>query len=228
MNIAIEYLTRNGLLRELLTIPCSLFLKNKDGQKLVVTIHEDEQEYLVSQYKIYECLFDSRFPPIDRYFSSDLFNDPHVLVSGFEPIECLPRSISVDENGYNSPMPTEIYNSYFENILNVEGHRRKKEQWLWSAFVDIFHPQMPTFSFMMSRLYSFPYRFGDSSDMEEQQANIRNNFPHDYKNWLTWKTMMLDFDGVPAELVFRRNAITSLPSSSFSQDGGASAAIHPN
>lgn len=223
MNLGIEYLARTGLLKEFFTSPCSLFLersprskKKLKGTKLVVTISNGNDYYIVkhwyvSLFKDYEAL-----PAMEEYYVEDVFSSPNVIVPDYRLFKYKNKYPS-RQNSWRTPMPEDVFKTYHDEYFNSKQHRTACEKWLLETFLKVHIPELFKFG---DRLTTY---FGTKipTDMitKKQKHELLNNFPKKNKYWEMWRRYMLDFDGTPGELSF----INSFPTitSSFSSSSSS-------
>lgn len=209
MNIAIEYLVRNKRTRNLLHIPCSLFLNTETDRKLVVTIknHYGPGELTVKHWLLWEATSEDRFPKFIEYKvkKEDVFTSEHVVVP-----KC--KLLRFEESPYPSgtkqhsdfPHSTEEQQEYEDCIVNFYNppvHNQKRTNWLWQAFSDQCVPE------------DLKFDIGQTSKSFDLQREIIQFYSKPlWHTWIYWKRHLLDFPGPAAELVFHAEYNQGIPS----------------
>lgn len=202
MNLAIEYLQRSKTIRNFLQPPCSLFLENDDGRKLVVTLEEtiaDLTCYLVKQWDVWAKVPDD---PLPRYNSclvpkSAVFADERVVPEGYRPIQYTEEPVDTSNNTFKKPMPEELYEFYCWNYLNAKCHKATKEDWIWDVYMAVHHPDMDLgFSVHDLIFYKVVMK-------QEQKLHLRK-IPASWHRWCLWKKHLIPDDcaTVATELIF--------------------------
>lgn len=186
MNLGIEYLVRTGVVRNFLETPCSLFYQNKEGDKLVVTLHKEDPGYAMRHWKVFA--YGENLPPMEEFYTETPFDDFRVP-SGFTLLEYREEPVEDHENHWRRPMSISLYKSYCEHFLNSNRHRRIKEVWLWRGFTKACGIE-------------FERRAHFYLEYLTEAAIVEERYPDNWRRWLVWRKHMLDFQGVPGELIF--------------------------
>ena len=204
MSISIEYLTRTGLAKDLITFPCSVFLtKRQLGNRMAISIDKNKNGYSVKRWDIYECNQSQALPPMEEFLVENLFCDSRVVLSDTVILGFQHKPIPSEENSVKHPMPLVKYQNYFDKYLqNFDLHNNIKEQWLWNSFLSTYHPEMIVLGMSIKRAIGFFGSYGEKEIMREQKEIIEINFPKTWKFWSMWKKYMLEFEGIPGEFCF--------------------------
>lgn len=222
MNLGIEYLIRSKLIREFMTLPCSIFVK-RDYEKKVVTINKANIQndkhatlYDVKNWLISECDEEQPIPSIEEFIvrDVDLFCSSHTILKGYTPLYFDCNSIEWRRNRGNNghPMPDYIYEDYFHKMLNPISHASKREGFLWKAFTTAYIPAIehiameeeePSYRGWGSSIGRRRKTKSPQPSFLNQQNLIEKNFKNIWLGWLKWKKFML-FNTVPGELIFMR------------------------
>lgn len=198
MNLAIEYLVRKGLTKNLLCTPVSLFY-NRAGCRRgkVVCIHAKENGYIVKHWYLSACLSNRALPSMKEFYSTDPFTDPNVILSRpFSLLQYNEKPVPDCQNDWRNPMPEYLYDSFCDSFLCSDSHRRARQHWLWNAFMHTYHHRVEN---------PFEWRFSHTgrskSYKTSQMSIIREMHPNSWKRWKLWQKHM-EFDTLHAELVF--------------------------
>jgi len=186
VNLGIEYLARVGLLSEFLTIPCSLFLdvsrKTKTkSEKLVVTISNGGDNYIVKHWHISHCTIEEALPPMEEHYVKD-FSNPNVIVPGYRLLKYNKNPYPGNKNTWRLPMPDSTYQKYHNQYFNADCHRLARDKWLFHSFLKIFLPNMFTFGETIRHGY-FGTRIPAELITSRQKHEIERNFPKEWKYW---------------------------------------------
>ena len=215
MNLAIEYLLRNKRIHSMLTLPTSLFLTTEKDQKLIVTLNNSYgcRDVLVKHWKLWETTAEHRLPPFNEYRVSraELFDSPNVILK-----EC--RIMNYEEDPYpcGGKQHTDIslgnsqeqeYHLCLDNFYNSELHRQARLSWLWHAFESIYVTEELKFQ--------YEGKYCTSAGMQLQRDSVQFYSKPVWYTWLYWRKHLLDFTGVAAELIFRRDYMKEEPADSI-------------
>lgn len=216
MNLGTEYLVRSDLIKKFLNLPCSIFVKSNED-RVVVTINKSnnkENTCCVRNWFISSCEENQPIPNMKEYMveCKELNCHPAVILRGFTPIYFNCNSVEHKRNRGNGghPMPDYLYRSYFNDLLSPIHHYKKKEDFLWSTFVDTY---LPSIRYITDRELHYHYFYSKLSkeaikrrNYDRQQKLTEANFKNTWKSWLKWKKFML-FDTIPGELIFLKDYI---------------------
>jgi hypothetical protein len=178
MNICLEYLSRNGIIEQLIGLPTSLFLVGENDKKLILTIQKYGENYLVKHWKVYETTKEDVLPPSNKFICSKLFSDKTIL-SGYN-FEKPSGSIPSLENS-SEPMPDWMYKLMWNNVYCY--NKEDKETWLWEVFSEIYCAQVKTAIIKINKTFRFP-KFNES---KEEKDIIAKFVPKIWKKWLNWR-----------------------------------------
>ena len=187
MNLGIEYLIRTGTIKDFLEAPCSLFCRTEENDKFVITLHEENTGYVIRHWKVFAA--GKNLPPMEEFYTEDPFEDPRIKPSGSTLLEYQEEPVEDHDNYYNRPMAISLYKSYCEHFLNSNKHQRVKEVWLWRSFTKAAN-------------IKFERRVHFYMEYLTEAAIVEEKYPDDWRRWLVWRKHMLDFQGVPGELIF--------------------------
>ena len=195
MNLAIDYLIRTNLIKNWFNVPCSLFLNNKDGTKLVVTINEEINYYSIKHWDILYPTKESLPPMIDFLIpKNQIFTSPLVILPNYSLLEHKNEYISSYLNEYNHPMSRELYNHFYEQIINGKLNKRTRMNWLWKQFIRVHSINLYSREHYISSVYC-----SEDDIINEQRNLVCSNMKEEWQCWELWqKNMLLD----PAELIF--------------------------
>ncbi len=195
MTPAIEYLIRTDLIKELITIPCSLFLTNSN---IVITIEEEFKSsnyYSVKHWQIYQCSKEQALPFMNEFkvLKSLIFQHDGIILKGHNLLKYKQESISSYNNGRHAPMTSGLYEYYYENTTNSTFHNKTRINWLWDKFIHIYAPHLCKPSHYINTYNS------DASIADKQRNLVCKYMRRQWKFWLMWqKYMLLN----PGELFF--------------------------
>ncbi len=205
MNLFMEYASRNRILPDFFEVPCSLFVEDKENQKIVLAFHS-----ILSTSTI--MLRTWTFPQLEATKSLPLFQDQQIpkekflesVPDGFSPLEYIFVPIHGSLNRTSQPMKEHIYSSYFDSLLNNNQHEWDKEAWLWDAFLQSYGIDVPCPDFL-------PRDLG----LRDAQMTVQHTMRRFWQYWTMWKIHMLNVNKgtVAGELVFQREATSSSVSS---------------
>jgi hypothetical protein len=203
MNLAIEYILRSDRIKNLLHLPCSLFLvKNIEDlptEKMVVTLvpsYDYDDHILIRHWNINKSIATAVLPPYQEYKidKSEVFTSPYTVVPGYSLFRFREEPFLTGSKQYPDP-PYNIfqdkeYNDCLDNFYYPKLHFTLKENWLWSTFNRIYVPTN------IKQSYS-------SKHPKNFQREIVSNYCKDtWSTWLYWRRHLLEFSGPAAELVF--------------------------
>ena len=190
MNLAVEYLIRTDIIKNLFETPCSLMLINcKDAGRLVITIEESPEGFSVRHWDV-EASENHELPDSVEYHidKDDIFSDNRVVVPGYFMVASRESYIPTIHNTYRHPMPEPSYNSYYKNILCSQANKWRREKWLWRCFFRRKSKKVPT-----------------DSDFAIEQNYIKREKPNAWDQWMHWRYVMLhNRVKVATELVFHK------------------------
>jgi hypothetical protein len=200
MNLAVEYLLRNGCIRNMFRMPISLCLFNQE-KKLVVTIKEETPLTdccTVNHWNITDCQFYQVLPSISEYriAKENLFSHHSVMLPGWTLLKYRYESVPAEQNSDHTPMLEEVYKYYYEDIFDSLLHRETKVNWIWAEFIETYIPEI---------WHSMPYistKDSLSELAEKQRTFVMNNHPKLWGYWKKWNRYMLFPEFIPGELVF--------------------------
>jgi hypothetical protein len=205
MNISLEYLQRTGVLKDIASYPCSLFLTHPyNNNKIVIVVDRRGDKFILRQWDVFACEADQILPPLKETVVENPF-EAKFIPFGYILFDCRTQSIPWRENGVTHPMKQDRYYAYFDNICqnNFIRHNEAKDRWLWAAFISIYHPELLVYSMSVKRSLNFYSSYGESEIINDQKQIVDTNFPRDWKCWNIWRRHMLDYMGVPGEYLFR-------------------------
>lgn len=192
MNPASEYLIRKNIAKELLQIPCSLFLFHKeDLSKLVITISEEfkkSEYYSVKHWNLECCSSSQALPPMTefRVVKNKIFSDERVILKSYSTIGYQYDDIPSEENSFRQPMSKELYSFYFLHTLEGMKHDRVKSAWLWNHFVRIYLPKLHQSNLNLSR-----FSLNKNTTDEDQRRLVSEYMKKEWKYWKLWQNFML-------------------------------------
>jgi hypothetical protein len=200
MTPALEYLIRTDLIKEWLTVPCSLFLHFRgDARKVVVTIAEEfkpSDHYSVKHWQIGVSTPEQALPFMEEYrvFKGEVFTNPHTIVPNHTLLGYHQESIASHHNTFRQPMSPELYGYYYENATNSLLHIKKRANWLWSQFALIHAPDL----YASSHYISSAFR-SEASLADEQRDLVSKYMKKQWRYWQMWQKHLLLS---PGELIF--------------------------
>ncbi len=195
MNPAIEYVLRDDKIRNMLSLPSSIFINKDDGNKLIITIHASNgYEFIkVNHWKLWEI--ENKFPVNDEFTVDieDLFTSPSICLKNCTLLE-------YEEDPYESgkAQSTDMitgmqqqseYEKPFLNFFNSMKHRKNRFKWLWNAF----ESHLP--EDIMNHLLA--------EDKEMLRELIKCNYRGWWFSWTKWMRIFLESKQVSSELVFK-------------------------
>ena len=191
MNLAIEYLTRTGLIKNFLQMPCSICLESAD-RKMVVVLKEifDRPDFI----KVVQWLFADRFvddwpeKSVFRISTEELFDSEHVVVPFFRPIPYRDEPIPTKYNNYKQPMSSVRLENHVTSMTNSYLHKKKRINWLWSIF--------------RSRYFGLHCGEYDQYRFEEERSYVRQK-RSEWSVWEKWRRAMLPEGVAAGELMFQ-------------------------
>jgi hypothetical protein len=192
MNIAIEYVLRNGRIQDLLMLPCSLFLEKKD-HKLIITIHDRKRDIAVRHWNLdkptdFMPAFDERNIP-----SSEVFVNPDVIVADYKLLEFVEEPyVNLGKQHPDLPQAAIQEKDYWDcldNFFQPKAMYKVREDWLWESFNKIH----------VTKRIRDAY---DSPKPSAQREFVKHYSKSAWKIWDFWKKNLLNFSGPSPELVF--------------------------
>ena len=201
MNLAIEYLTRNSVLKDFFVLPCSLFLESfcKTKRLVVVFDKHPNKDYLIqiNKYNLLEWS-QSGFPnscvaELDRHL---IFKNEIFLNKDFCPIVYQENPINTRFNSYNHPMNKEEYENFVFNFLNSSIHRSYKKDWLWDSFTAVYLAEN-----ILQKKMQLP-TIERRCVVEEEKRYVRHNRPRHWRLWKLWTSRLFFKETIATELIF--------------------------
>lgn len=196
MNLALEYLLRNGQARKLLQFPCSLPLNHREtGRELLVTIREPfGGVFLNVQHWDLRKLSFGGLPRFTEYTvdRDDVFADKAIIVPNHDLLKFTENSF-VTGGRQQSDNPHCVlqeveYQSCFNSFLNPHIHRISRANWLWRIFYAHHIPGHLSW-------------YAPTPDLE--RAIAQQYAKREWGYWKTWRKNLIDFDtSAASELVF--------------------------
>jgi hypothetical protein len=122
-------------------------------------------------------------------------------MDGFRPLQYVEEPVESGLNAPRRPIEPEIYHHYATNLLNSGFHRSVKEDFLWTAFYNVYmepfiekHPSWDEFDLGFQKM---------------QAKDFARKDKYLWTHWLLWKRVMMpeslqraDERGVAGELAF--------------------------
>lgn len=191
----------------MLTLPTSLFVKNKDDNKVIITINNSygQHSVIVKHWEVWKTTAEDKLPPFVEYKSNIdiLFDDPNVVVKEYTILDYEEEPFETGKKQYSDQPHSGIqeveYADSIDNMYNSMSHRRNRLEWLWEEFEKIYVP---------GDLKVETIR-GVGATLQRDLVNFYSK-PIWY-TWLYWRKHLLDFRGAAAELVFRREYMPREP-----------------
>lgn len=195
MNLAIEYLKRDGRAKELLPIPCSIFVQNKRNIKKAISIHKcfsSKKYVLVKHWKLSEDVCSSNFLPKfeeHKLLKSEIFYSDIVILKDYFVLPYEPELFAAGDRQYpegSRALSQEAeYTSFIDNFWNTKSNRRNREKWLWNAFESYYRLD------------------ANMTYYTERMFKCKTSYNSLWKKWLSWRKYMLDFEcKIASELIF--------------------------
>ena len=212
MTPAIEYLIRQDLIKDYLTMPFSLFLTERTTFKKMVLSVEDcfENHVLVKKWDLSSC--SNFFPNMEKFkvLKKEIFSSSHIILPGYELLKCIETPINSYVNSNRSPMSFNLYNESCEKFLSNPENNIKREIWLWKEFVFTNAKNLDFKKY--ADILNFHYHsngFKEKTFMKSEQFLIEKNMKKQWKCWLLWIENFMFQSG---ELFFRKeyDALSSL------------------
>mgnify|MGYP006908259799 CR=1 FL=1 len=214
MNLAFEYLLRHDLTKQFLKLPCSIFMaksakRPQKQSRIAVSIFERDDRYSIKRWDLTECEKDQALPPMEEIYVDDVIGEfKKIIPRGYRPISYIQGSIPNQHNHWRKPMTAELYNEFFNRMLNSAWHRRWRIVWLWQTFVSVYFEssdQRPQYAAgthidemaLKSQMYPVSSRYMDR-DMKVMSIEE----PRYYAFWTKWKDHITFPSASPGELVF--------------------------
>lgn len=205
MNLGIEYFVRSEFKNLTLFFPCSLFLTSKLGEKVVTTIDQENESYLVKYWHLSECQNSLALPPMKEIRVEDIF-DKEVHLSNYSLLSFQEQPIPTSLNHWRRPMPKKDYDSYCNNILLPIKHESAKKFWLWKEFSKIYNPSCGSSKVEDSHnAYNWLGVKLRRSEIYESQINrLKRDCPNLWKYWNIWQKNLIKKSKFAGELIFHR------------------------
>lgn len=189
MTPAIEYLIRTDLIKELLVIPCSLFLTS-NNKNIVVTIEEEFKNsnfYSIKHWQISSCYKEQALPFMEEFkvLKKDIFQHKGIILDKYNLLAYKQESISSYNNGRHAPMSSDLYKYYYENTTNSTFHNKVRINWLWKQFVCIYASHL-----CKQTNYILTYH-SDTGIADEQRKHVCKYMKRQWKFWIMWQKYML-------------------------------------
>jgi hypothetical protein len=207
MTPALEYLIRSGLIRQWFSLPCSLFLFQKETfSKLVITINEEFKPsdfYSVKHWHVDLCEPESALPAMTEYRvpKDRVFDDSAIIVPTHKLVRYQQDSVPSHHNSYKSPMSLELYGHFFDHMMTSFRHQNKRTNWLWSRFVRIYAPDLcDTTTYISSAFRS------EAEIAEDQRDLVSKHLKKQWQYWQLWQSYMLQN---PGELIFYKEYLNA-------------------
>jgi hypothetical protein len=206
MTPALEYAIRKNIVKDLLVIPCSLFLKNNcNDKKIVITIDEEfkkSNHFSVKHWNLESCTKDQALPGMIEFRvpKEEIFYNKSVIVPGYE-IKYIPEIIKVAFNHYKPPvmrpMSAELYNYLLENTFSSIHHDKYRINWLWSRFKQIYLKD-----FQIKRSYIHTIFNDEDYIFTDERYVVKTTMKKEWRYWQMWQKYL--FLQNPAELIFAK------------------------
>ena len=200
MNLTIEYLLRNGTIRQFFQTPCSVFLENSlFSKRLVICLKKNpnkEREIIVRQWHLLETEQNKVKKETFQVDELCVFSDPHVIVDGLKPIPYIEQPISSKANSYNHPIDLFEYNRGLKLFLNSSLHKSYKKDWLWDSFVQVYFNGLIMKNKMILPLLERRYL------IEQEKKYIKTNYCDYWRKWNIWVSRLISNEPVAPELIF--------------------------
>lgn len=211
MNLALEYLLRNGLIKNFLTLPCSVFMQNSDKIRIAVSIYERDDRYSIKRWDLTKCHKDQALPPMEEIYVDDVFGEFNKIVhEEYYPISYIFGSVPNRQNNWQKPMTKELYDKFINTALNSEWHYCWKIVWLWQTFISVYFKDFErnagygigTFldkSFLNSRRYPVTM---ENLYINQDKCRMVKDHPKYYDFWNKWVDNIVLPSALPGELIF--------------------------
>lgn len=202
----LEYLSRTSTIREFTTFPCSVFVTNtSNGEKIVFSIEKYKtNSFKVKKWYLSEVKLNGFLPKSETFLWEDVFEEIKNISSHLSLMKFTHKGYPARENSYNHPMSEDRFKLYYDGYMsNFSNHNMKKEYWLWNAYVSLYFPELVVIERSIKRNLRFFGELAEKEIYEDQKRSIKNKEPKKWNAWLSWKRNMLNFAGIPGELVFR-------------------------
>lgn len=200
MTPALEYLIRTDLVKEWLTIPCSLFLYEEESfRKKVVTVSEEFKPsgfYSVKHWNVADCSPEQALPHMDEFRvpKERLFSDQAVVLPDHRLMTYRYTPVPHHYNSYKKPMTRELYAHFYDSLLDSLAHFTHRQNWLWNQFVRIYAPDLCSYGNYI------PPVFRSDAEVAEDQRELTSRFlKRQWQYWTAWKNYLFH---APGELVF--------------------------
>lgn len=145
----------------------------------------------VTQWILDKCQGKNALPEFKTHTinKSDVFQNTHVIVPNYMPIEYLEEPICVRKNSFRHPMSEKEHCRYVSEMLNSRQHKLFKENWLWESYLQ---------SIQFPRIWD---RWCNQ-DINKEKRLVRKNKIL-WNNWLKWKNTILKPSQTAPELIFK-------------------------
>lgn len=204
MSIGIDYLARTGLIKQFLTLPCSLFITDCNEQKIAFKIEKSKNEFIVRKWLLSQTTASQVLPPFEEFNTTDVFADSRIILPKSKLLTFKHKSIPAAENYANKPMSTEKFEYYFDGyISNFSLHNTFKETFLWSVFIDVFHPELAALAEAIRKKMHLFEHLAQREIFYEQQQIVKESYLKNWKSWGMWKKHIFSTEGIPGELIFK-------------------------
>lgn len=207
---AIEYVLRSERAKSLLSLPCSLMVRNNDA-KLVITIQPAKKsKVVVKHWKIAECKKVNFIPSFDEFEIDydEIFTNKLVVIPDWTILPFSEDPIPQPGKQYNDPPHSNIqenaYSESIRNFFNPPENKLKRELFLWETFIDIFKPECKIGNFGI--LYQ-----NKQNCMSDEQNKVYTASKAVWKCWQLWKRYMLFSElAVAPEIIFYQSYKNSI------------------
>jgi hypothetical protein len=204
MILATEYLLRNNRLQNLLKLPCSIFLTNKeDGSKLILSIHKiygDLGNVIIRHWNLCEDNVNFDLPPNVEFKikKEEIFTSKNVVMKDYEILEYKEEPYETGGRQFaESPQALFQENEYvscLDSFYNNRSHQKNKTNWLWVAFER---------KHVLDNVKSH-YNHDNQCEKDLQRDIVQYFSRVVWKSWLHWRKHLLDFPSpISPELIFK-------------------------
>jgi hypothetical protein len=192
VSLALEYVVRNGITKQLFETPCSLYYQRPHDRK-VVAVHQIPEGYSIKHWNLMTCDGTAALPPMEEFYTSDPFDDSNVLLNDWKLLSYSESPAPNHFNNWRRPMPDYLYEKYCDNFFRTMLHYKKRKEWLWKVFIQVY-----------SLVFPFSKRLDESRDghIRRQQLMVEELLPKQWKCWKLWQKHM-EFNTSPGDLVFK-------------------------
>lgn len=194
MNLAIDYLIRNDLLKSFFKTPCSICLES-DSRQIVVSFEMRFSSTPVATHwdlsQLHDEPHDAHLPKYERHYSIKELFDPEntsTVLPGFSLIKYLDEPLQTRYNSYRHPMDDMIFRHYSTHLMNSVAHQSYRREWLWGSFRKLH------LGFERENVKRHGY----------EMSRVRSDYPKKWKIWRDWQRNLLPEPEleVAAELIF--------------------------